>query len=136
MNRLRYKDGKGDPRGFKAFLDKKKLPLGIIPRYRGNRLNIVFHIFIEHYDSFVEFFKLSGGPSLGGLRSAVCTDFGSETAKTEFVVLGLLGKHLTGPWMKNFYTSATSEVHHIDGIDIVKCVLSKIKAMQPTESQL
>ena len=45
LNNLRYKDGKGDPRGFKAFLDSHNLPGGFVPRYRGNRLHILFHIF-------------------------------------------------------------------------------------------
>ena len=79
VNRIRYKDGKGDPRGFMAFLDKKHLPRGIIPRYRGNRLHIIFHIcgvLIEHFDTFYEFFFLmTGMPSLGGLLSAILEDF-------------------------------------------------------------
>lgn len=55
MNKLRYKDGKGDPRGFVTFLDNQKLPGGILPCYRGNRLHILFHIcgvFIQHYSCF------------------------------------------------------------------------------------
>jgi len=47
MNKMRYKDGKGDPRGF-------------IPRYRGNRLHVLFHIcgkYIEHYDIILKFLK-------------------------------------------------------------------------------
>ena len=40
MKKLRYKDGKGDPRGFNDFLDTEHLPMGLIPRYRGNRLHI------------------------------------------------------------------------------------------------
>ena len=42
-------------------------------------------------------------------------------------VLGLFGKLLTGPWMVQFYTSAFSEVHHIDGIRIVQRVLQIVK---------
>ena len=44
MNKMRFKDGKGDPRGFKAFLDQEGLPRGILPRYIGNRLHVLFHI--------------------------------------------------------------------------------------------
>ena len=44
MNKLRFKNGKGDPRGFATFLYNEQLPRGIIPRYRGNRLHILFHI--------------------------------------------------------------------------------------------
>ena len=31
MNKLRFKDGKGDPRGLKAFLESEYLPRGFIP---------------------------------------------------------------------------------------------------------
>ena len=61
VNRLRYKDGKGDPKGFKVFLDDEGLPRGIIPRYRGNCLHILFHIcgkFNEHYEAFLKVFFL------------------------------------------------------------------------------
>ena len=42
VNKLRFKEGKGDPRGFTAFLEEKKLPCSLLPRYRGNRLRILF----------------------------------------------------------------------------------------------
>ena len=48
-----YKDGKGDPKSFTTFLEDNKLPRGILPRYRGNRLYILFHIcgkLVELYD--------------------------------------------------------------------------------------
>ena len=62
------KDGKGDPRGFCIFLDQNNLPRGILPRYRGNRLHILFHIcgvLIRHYSLFVGF--LEKGTACGGL---------------------------------------------------------------------
>ena len=37
MNKMRYKDGKGDKRDFVTFLENENLPRGILPRYRGNR---------------------------------------------------------------------------------------------------
>ena len=33
---------KGDPKGFVTILDEHGLPRGLIPRYRGNRLHILF----------------------------------------------------------------------------------------------
>ena len=44
MNKMWYKDSKGDPRGFKSFLDSEKLPHGFILRYCGNQLHVLFHI--------------------------------------------------------------------------------------------
>jgi len=50
INKLRCKDGKGNPKGFSAFLAKKQLPKGLLPRYRGNRLHILFHICSKLYE--------------------------------------------------------------------------------------
>lgn len=130
MNKLRYKDGKGDPRGFVTFLDKKNLPRGLIPRYRGNRLHVLFHIagvLIEHYDTFIELLKT--GTSIGGFRSSLLHDFSSDEARVELQVLGLIGKHLTGVWMKKFYTSAEKEINHVDGIGVVSNVITSLKEM-------
>ena len=42
IGKLRYKDGKGDPKAFTAALKNKSLSLSLLPRYRGNRLHILF----------------------------------------------------------------------------------------------
>ena len=128
MNKLRYKDGKGDPRGFKSFLDSEDLPRGFIPRYRGNRLHVLFHIcgkYVDQYDAFVRYLK--SGTACGGLRAAILHDFETDTAKLEMQVLGLFGKLLTGPWMQMFYTSAESDISHVDGIDIIKKVIAVLR---------
>ncbi len=44
INKFRYKNSKVDPKGFLAFLEQEDLPKGIIPRYRGNRLHVLFLI--------------------------------------------------------------------------------------------
>lgn len=128
MNKMRYKDGKGDPKGFTTFLDDAKLPRGILPRYRGNRLHILFHlsgIYVEHHTTFMRYLRM--GTSCGGLRTSILEDFNSDTAKTELQVLGLIGKLLTGPWMKTFYTSADSQIDHVDGIILVSKVIDTLK---------
>ena len=82
---------------------------------------VLFHIsgvLIERYEFFVELF-MSGTPC-GGLRSAILKDFTSEEAKMELEVLRLLGKMLTGPWMRKCYTSAEKEIHHVEGIEVVR----------------
>ncbi|ELU14182.1 hypothetical protein CAPTEDRAFT_185504 [Capitella teleta] len=35
FNKMRYKDGKGDPKGFVMFLTQSNLPKGLLPRYKG-----------------------------------------------------------------------------------------------------
>ena len=81
VNKLRYKDGKGDPRGFISFLEKHHLP-------RENRLHMLFKIsglLVEHLDLFLDFLK--SGTSCGGLRAGVLEDLKTETAKIELLVL-------------------------------------------------
>jgi hypothetical protein len=129
MNKMRYKDGKGDPKGFKTFLQDHNLPKGILPRYRGNRLHILFHIcgkFVEHYELFKQFL-MEGTVSCGGLQAAIRNDFQLDTAKLEIKVLGLFGKLLSGPWMKTFYTSFSDQIDHITGIDLIKDLVHHLK---------
>ena len=125
INKFRYKDGKGDPKGFVTFLDDEGLARGILPRYRGNRLHILFHIcgkLFEHH----HFFK-NGTVSCGGLQQCILRDFDRPTAKVEIQVLGLVGKLLSGPWMTTMYTSAEKQINHVDCIDVVRNVISVIK---------
>ena len=56
MNKMRYKNGKGDSRGFTTILYNERLPCGIIPQYicigNHHRLHILFHICginVEHH---------------------------------------------------------------------------------------
>ena len=131
MNKLRFKNGKGDPRGFATFLYNEQLPRGIIPRYRGNRLHILFHIcgiYVQYHSVLTNF--LETGTLCGGLRASLLADFVTETALVEIQVLGLIGKILTGPWMKTFYTSSVNQIDHIEGIYIVQNV---IKALRCTD---
>ena len=44
ITKMRYKQGKGDPAGFKHFLHQEGIKLSIIPRFVGNRFHIVFHL--------------------------------------------------------------------------------------------
>ena len=44
MTKIRFKQGKGDPRGFKQFLRQENIKPGIIVRYVGNRFHVVFHL--------------------------------------------------------------------------------------------
>ena len=55
-------------------------------------------------------------------------DFLSPVAKVEIQILGLIGKILSGPWMRRFYTSTTTQISHVDGISVVKQVLARVKA--------
>ena len=72
MNKMQYKNGKGDPRGFTTLIYNERLPCGIIPRYRGNRRHILFHIcgiYVEHHAVLKMY--LEKGTSCGGLRASI-----------------------------------------------------------------
>jgi len=56
----------------------------------------------------------------------VLQDLKSATTRCELHVLGLLGKLLSGPWMKKFYISAASEMQHIKGIQVVKDIIGRL----------
>jgi hypothetical protein len=130
VNKLRYKDGKGDPHGFKAFLDKKKLPLTLLPQYRGNRLNIIFvisKINLEHGETLKECFR--SGTACGGLRQAILTDVCREETTLQFIALAVFGEVLTTPWMKAFYRSAEEQMSYADALVQVKKVYWQLKEM-------
>ena len=129
INKFRYKDGKGDPKGFTTFLDDKKLPRGILPWYRGNRLHILFRIcgkLMEHHPLFLEFLTTCNF-KCGGLQAALLSDFSNNIAEMEMQVLGLIGKLLSGPWMKMFYISADKQIKHIEGIAVIRNVVIDLK---------
>ena len=130
INKFRFKDGKGDPKGFVSALQSAGLPKGLLPRYRGNRLHIMFNLagkFHAHRDFFLQLFS-EGTITCGGLQSAILQDFQSSVAQTEFHILGLIGKLLSGPWMLKFYTAGSSqEVSHLDGTSIVKNLIPVLK---------
>ena len=103
MNKMRFKDAKGDPLGFIVFLENSMLPRGLIPRYRGNHLHVLFHICGIYYQ-YQDLLKkiLKQGTKVGGLRVSIMKDFTSTTGIVKMQVLRLLGKFLSGPWMQLF----------------------------------
>ena len=62
-----------------------------------------------------------------GLQSSILADFNSTIGKLQMRTLGLLGKLLTSPRMKTFYTPVESQVSHTDGIEIIRDVIKAAK---------
>ncbi len=44
ISKMRYKEGKGDPVGFKQFLWQENIKPGTIVHYVGNRLHVLFFL--------------------------------------------------------------------------------------------
>lgn len=90
MNKIRFKESKGDPGTSTFFLMIINCPTDSIP---GNRLHVLFHIcgvLIQHHALFRKF--LEQGPTCVGWQSSMLADFVSVKGKAEMQVLGLLGK--------------------------------------------
>ena len=138
VNKLRYKHAKGDPKGFVDFLKRSGKKRGLIPRYRGNRLHILFHtagkLFV-HHAMFIPFFDPEINDCCTQLRMALHADFTTSAAQAELQVLGLMGKLLTGPWMEKFYVAADSKLTHTDGIRIVKAVVQQVEEFAKNPGQ-
>ena len=127
--KLRYKDGKGDPKAFTAALKNKKLNLSLIPRYRGNRLHILFkicEILIIHKLDIIDILENSLS-ACGGLTRSCLKDYKEEEVQLQIQALALVGKFLTGPWMHTFYALTTDTLTHLKVVEIIKGVLDKIK---------
>ncbi|GFR69991.1 hypothetical protein ElyMa_002061600 [Elysia marginata] len=130
ISKLRFKDGKGDPAGFKAFIKSEKIDPSLLPRYVGNRLHVIFHLggsifFLK--DHLLTYLK--NKCSQQKLRLALIGDLSNDFIVTQLQVLGLFGKVFTGPWMSEIYTSASDRDHMEKTSKVLSCVdfLAKIR---------
>ena len=103
----RYNLKSGCPADFITYLKSVSLTPGIILRYVGNRIHVIYHMagtVVWIHDQLVEFLsKYSSAKKLG---SAVLADLRNPDIMVQLQILGLLGKLLTGPWMVLFYKNA------------------------------
>ena len=148
INKARYKDGTGDPKGFVNALIKNGLPKGYLPRYRGNRLHVLFHISGKLFyksNVFIDFLTSGSMKSGKNYFNAIAHDFKNNITKLELQVLGLLGKLLTGPWMQIFYKPLTrtsdascssnlSDITNIGGIKLIQTLVSNLKTYEPSKT--
>jgi len=120
INKLWFKDGKADPKGFKAFLEANNLKKGFISRYWGNRFHILFRIYgkvFQHHRAFHKYFSCKSGFACCGLIKALVEDFDNHVPKTELQVLGLLGKTLR-TLDEKFYTAGCGKLKQVDAMQL------------------
>ena len=118
MTKMRYKQGKGDPAGFKMFMRQENIKPSMIVRYVGNRFHVLFHLAGVLYllrDKLMMY--LENVCHNTTLRTALIQDLKNRTIILELRALGLIGKLVTGPWMKHFYAS-----QHMTNLDIVPAI--------------
>jgi hypothetical protein len=127
ISKLRYKNGKGDPLNFKLFLESQGLPSSILPRYVGNRLNVLFVLaknVLSIKDHLIQFLK-SYCQAPASFRKAILVDLENPKMQQHLQVLGLLEEVLTTPWTKATYGKKGEEQggRHLDfGNMIRKCI--------------
>ena len=112
VSKLRHNPSSGDPQGLKIFLTRSNIHTGIIPRYVGNRLHILFHSagIIFHLRTSLTTF-LQKYCSAAQRKAAQLGDLSNEDLLAQLKVLGLFGKLLTGQWMKKFYQNEDQKQH-------------------------
>ena len=118
-DKMRYKQGKGDPAGFKMFMRQENIKPSMIVRYVGNRFHVLFHLAGVLYllrDKLMMYLE-NVCHNTTTLRTALIQDLKNRTIILELRALGLIGKLVTRPWMKHFYAS-----QHMTNLDIVPAI--------------
>ena len=105
MTKMCFKQGKGDPGGFKQFLRQENIKPGIIVRYVGNRFHVVFHLagVLYYLREKLLIFLDTSYCNTTSLRSALQKDLRNDKSLLQLQALGIIGKLVTGPWMKQLY---------------------------------
>ena len=119
MNKMRFNDKVGDPKGFVNLLVLRKLGKGLLKRARGKRIHLNFHLaelYMIHYDVFVEFLESYCTVS-NPLRNSLC--------------MAIFGNIFSRVWMKMFYTKSSDEltITHIGAYKLVVEVIETINSM-------
>ena len=112
MNKMRLKDGKGDPHGFRVFLKDNELPQSLVVRYRGNRLHVLFKLaatYITHYTD-MKTYLTTRCLNNSELKTCLIKDYIDDpTTKLQLRVLAIVGKLLSGPWFNQTILSQPRE---------------------------
>ena len=133
MNKMRFNDKVGDPKGFVNFLVRRKLGKGLLKRARGNRIHLYFHLaelYVIHYDVFVEFLESYCTVS-NPLRNSLLHDFCMEETQFQMKCMTIFGNIFSRVWMKMFYTKSSDEltITYIGAYKLVVEVIETINSM-------
>jgi hypothetical protein len=83
---------------------------------------------VSHYALFKDMLTTHMFSAEGGLCDALLADFTVPFAIKELCVLALLSLTLTGPWMKKFDVDSSSEISHIQAIEVVRQALDRVRS--------
>ena len=128
ISKMRYKQGTGDPKGFKQFLRDEKISSRIV-RYVGNRIHVLFHlggiIFMLQAKLIV---YLTSKCSLKEFSKDIAADLRNPAILLHLRALGLLGKLVTGPWMTVLYGNKQN-LSNLELVPILQGAVSKLKSV-------
>ncbi len=114
VSKLKHKQGVGDPSSFATFLKMSNISPTLLPRYVGNRFNILFKLAGSIFHLRKEMIEyLEKWCASSKLAPALLSDIQSQEGLLQLQALGLFGKLLTGPWMRKIY-GEKENIHHLD----------------------
>ena len=131
MNKMRFNDKVGDPKGFVNYLVKKKLGKGILKRARGNRIHLYFklaEIYVIYFEEFVEYLEhycTTANP----LKRCLLNDFKLSDTRLQFRCMAIFGSIFSRVWMQRFYVSSDNPLTHIGAYRAVLEAISNIEHM-------
>ena len=127
MNKMRFKQGKGDLAGFKLFLRQNNIKSSIIVRYVGNRFHVMFRqagVLYYLQETLLNYLE-NVCNSKTTLRTALIKDLRNNKILLQLRALGLIGKLVTGPWMHKLYTKT-----NLESSTFIKTCLQKLNVLK------
>ena len=130
MTKMCFKQGKGDPGGFKQFLRQENIKPGIIVCYVGNRFHVVFHLagVLYYLREKLLIYLDTSCCNTTSLRSALQKDLRNDKSLLQLQALCITGKLVTGPWMKQLY--GNPGITNLDTISYIKTCLQYLKSLK------
>ena len=129
IDKMRYSDGSGDPKGFISFLEKSCLGKGLFVRTRGNRL----HVKLKNAETcmrYAEFLTYFEESCLGhtAFKDAIVAAWKDDVAVQELRALAIYSIILSRLWMKRFYVKHGGELTHMGAFRDVRMVIENLKS--------
>ena len=97
LSKTRYKNGKGDPKGFKQFMKMHNIKSKMIVWYVGNRMHVLFHLTGVFYflrAKPLEYLQKYCNNNNTSFKTSLIKDMQNNSILLQLKALGLLGKVL------------------------------------------
>ena len=130
LSKMRYKNGKGDPKGFKQFMKMQNIKSKMIVRYVGNRMHVLFHLAGVFYflrAKLLEYLQKYCNNNTS-FKTSLVKDMQNNSILLQLKALGLLGKLLTGPWMTVLYGNKSKSAN-LGMVPVLKKCVNQLKVV-------